>query len=156
MITYLGSYTVGGLFPSLMGFVAFARAKLAGTLAGNLRLAASASLVLPQVRAAIAARLAAQMAATPPSVKVSTVANASVIASLQAQLAAYARLQPMLAQAGLDVYLYDGPADRFGSEVAGAIGGGLPGATSPSMHINSLVIATRYPAAFAALKELLS
>jgi|WetSurMetagenome_2_1015567.scaffolds.fasta_scaffold278009_2 hypothetical protein len=155
-IEYLGSYTIGGLLPSVVSLLAAAQARAVGQLAGAARISGQLAFTLPSIAARVtaAARLAAQIALQPPSVQFNIGANVALIAALKAQLALIADLFVALGSAGVECYLYDGTAQSFGGEVNGATAQGLPGG-APSDHMNAFVIATRYPAAWAALCKVL-
>jgi hypothetical protein len=152
MIQYLGSYTVGGLFPTMVTFMAGVIPRLRGQLAGAMRISGTLQVTLPSIDARIAAtaRLAAQLALTPPGVKFNAAANAQLIALLQAQLAIIADLNAAFGNAGVDALLYDGTAGAMGQEITQATGGGLPGGLA-SDHVNAFVLATRYPSTFTAM-----
>lgn len=151
MITYLGSYSVGGLMPSMVSMFAGTISNLRSQLNGALRVNGSLTVNLPSLDARIAAvgRVAAALALQPPGVRFNIGANVSVIALLQAQLALIAELQAAFGSAGVEAFVYDGPANSAGSEIAGAIAGGSGGLVGE--HIDALVFATKYPATFTAM-----
>jgi len=156
MIRHIASVSVGGLLPPIAGALAAINAKLTSELAARMRLAGMLTITPPKVTAfaTAAAAIAAGMAVKGPTVRFNGTAQLSAIAALQAQLALFAKLVASLGVAGLEVYEYDGTAARFGSEVAQQTATGLPGGSSTD-HINALVIATRIPAAWQALAEVL-
>jgi hypothetical protein len=152
MIRYLGSYTVGGLFPTMVAFTAGLMPRLRGMLGGALRLNAQASLKMPSVQARVsgAARVAAALALQGPQLKLAVGANANVVADLRAQLAAWAAIQAAFGAAGVEVFLYEGSAAGMGSEVADATRGGLPGGVG-SDTVHAFIVSTRHPSTFTAL-----
>lgn len=156
MITYLGSYSVGGLMPAISGMLAAIIPRLQAQLAGALRVNGSLAINLPSLDARIAAvgRVAASLALQPPGVRFNIAANADYVALLQAQLSIILALQTALGQVGIEAFVYDGPGSSAGPEIASALGGGLPGGTAGE-HIDALVLATRFPEAFAALGQAL-
>lgn len=154
MIRHIASASVGSIVPQFAGILAAAQARLQNELAARLR--ASGSVVVTMPTASAAAKILAQVQAMVrgPSVRFNLTAQAALIASLRAQISLYARLILALGAAGVDVYEYDGTAAAFGGEVAGETARGLPGGL-PSDHMNALVLATRIPATWAALLEVL-
>jgi hypothetical protein len=156
VIKHLGSYSVGLLFPTMATLLAGVITQLRAQLAGNLRVSAQLAVQLPSIDARIkaAGQLYAQMSLQKPGFKAN--ANVDAIAVLQAQLAVIARLQAALGlgTAGVEAYEYDGSAAAFGAEVASETAGGLPGG-HPSDHLQALVLATRYPAVFDALRTII-
>ena len=151
-VTYLGSYTVGGLVPQMVSLLAAVIPRLRAQLNGALRVRGQLAFKMPSLDARIAAvgRLAAQLALQPPGVKFNISANADLVALLQAQLDIYAKLTAALGQAGVEAFLYDGTAANAGAEISGAIGAGLPGGRD-SDHIDALIFATRFPDTFNAM-----
>lgn len=158
MIDYLGSYTVGGLFPTMVSLLGGVIAQLRGQLTGALRLSGMLAIKLPTIDARISAvaRMAAQLQAAAsgeigaPSVTFNPTANVQVIAVLQAQLAVIAELQAAFGEAGVDVYRFSGTAAAMSAEVGAALGGGLPSG-NPSEHVDAYILATRYPSTFDAM-----
>lgn len=153
MISYLGSFTVGGLFPTMVSFVAGVVPRLQGQLAGAMRVSGQIVVSLPSIAARIAlcTRLAAQLALQPPGVKFNVNANATLIALLQAQLALIAAIRAAFGSAGVEAFLYQGPASTMAADVQTAIGGGLPSGGAPSDHVDAFIFSTRYPSTFAAM-----
>jgi len=151
-VRYLGSYSVGGLMPTMVSMLAGVIPRLRGQLAGALRVSGALAVKLPSLGARVAAvgRVAAALALQPPSVKFNVAANASVIAQLQAQLQLILDLQTAFGAAGVEAFVYDGAAASAAGELNGAIGAGLPGGSGTD-HINALVFATRYPGTFTAM-----
>ena len=152
MIRYLGSYSVGGLMPTMVSMLAGVIPRLRGQLAGALRVSGALAVKLPSLDARIAAvgRVSAALALQPPGVQFNIAANASVIATLQAQLAIIADLEAAFGAAGVEAFVYDGSASAAGGEISGAIGTGLPGGSADE-HIDALILATRYPDTFTAM-----
>lgn len=152
MIDYLGSFTVGGCFPTMATLLLGVRPRLMGQLAGAARISGQLAIKMPSIaaRAQAAARVAAAILLQPPGVKIRLNANVALIAALRAQLAIIADLRAALSAAGVEVFRYEGSASRFGTEVQQATGGGLHGG-SASDNIQALVIATRYPTTFTAI-----
>jgi hypothetical protein len=153
MISYLGSFTVGGLFPTMVSFIGGVIPRLNGQLGGAIRVAGQIAVRVPSIsaRLALIARLSAQIALQPPSVRFNAQANASLIALLQAQLALIADIRAAFGAAGVEAFLYSGSATAMAGEVATAIGGGLPHGGLAGEHIDAFIFATRYPATFSAM-----
>ena len=151
MITYLGSFSVGGLFPSMVSLVAGVIPRLTGQLGGALRVAGQVTVALPSVAARVNAltRIAAQVALQGPSIRFNGTANANLIALLRAQLALIAAFRAAFGSAGVEAFLFSGSGAQA-TEITTALSGGLPGG-SPSEHIDAFVLATRYPATFTAM-----
>ena len=152
MITYLGSYSVGGLIPTMIGLLGAIIPRLRGQLAGAMRINGQLSFRLPSLDARIAAvaRVAAALALQPPGVRFNVAANFDLIAVLQAQLAIYTDLLAAFGEVGVEAFSYDGTQLAAPSEIGGALAthGFLPGE-----HMNALIFATRYPATFAAMAK---
>jgi hypothetical protein len=152
MIRYLGVFTVGGLFPTMVGFVLGVIPRIRAQLAGALRLSGQIEVTLPTVEARLqaavrmAAQLQAQLALTPPGVRFNAVANAELAAKLAAQLALVAGLEAALGSAGVEAFSYSGSRSAMANEVSGAIGEHI-GAD----HVDALIFATQYPATFQAM-----
>ena len=154
MIQYLGSYTVGGLMPTMVGVLGSVIGRLNGQLAGALRVSGQLGFRLPTVAARIEAvgRLAAQLQVTPPGVKFNISANASLIAALKAQLKILAAIYAAFGTSGVEAFIIESKAGAAGGEFNNAIGNGLPGGTAND-QVYALVLATRFPATFAAMGE---
>ena len=152
MIRYLGSYSVGGLMPTMVSMLGGVISNLQGQLNGALRVNGSLAVTVPSLNARIAAvgRVSAALALQPPGVQFNIAANASVVAVLKAQLKLILDLQAAFGAAGVEAFEYSGTAAAAGGEITGAIGTGLPGGAGTD-QINALVFATRYPATFAAM-----
>jgi hypothetical protein len=152
MITYLGSYTLGGLFPTMLSAVVGVVPRLQAQLAGLLRLSGAIAVTMPSVGARVqaVARVAAALAVTPPGVRLNLNAQVSLIAELKARIAALLALKAAFGSAGVDVFLYEGSAGAMGGEVTNATSGGLPGGVA-SDTVHAFVVATRYPSTFSAM-----
>jgi hypothetical protein len=152
MIKYLGSYTLGGLFPAMMSAVVGIVPRLQAQLGALLRLSGMIAVTIPSVAARVSAvgRVAAVLAITPPGVRLNLNAQVSLIAELKARIAALLALKAAFGSAGVEVFLYEGPASTMGAEVTTATTGGLPGGV-PSDTVHAFVIATRYPSTFSAM-----
>ena len=144
------------MFPTMVGFMMGTITQMRSQLAGAMRVSGTLAINLPSLDARIKAvgNVAAQLALAKPGVKFNIAANANLIATLKIQLGIIADLQAALGAAGIDAYLYDGPAQTFGTEVQSALGGGLPGG-SPSEHVDAFVLATRYPTTFSAMGKVM-
>ena len=151
MITYLGSFSVGGLLPTLVTLLAGLIPRLQGQLAGVARVQGTIAIKFPTLDARIAAvgRVAAALALQPPGVRVNLSANADLKALLLAQLAIIDDLRIAFGSAGVEVFAFDGPGSAAG-EITAALSGGLPGG-SPGEHIDALILATRFPSTFTAM-----
>lgn len=153
-ITHLGSYTVGGLMPAAAGAFGSLEGDLNGQLAAQGNLSIALAVGPPSV--AVAAEIAANVAAsvTSPTFGIALSANVAAIAAINAQLAALAGLFAALGAAGIELYAYSGTAAGFGAAVAGETSAGLPGGSGGDV-VNALVLATRFPAAWAALAQIM-
>lgn len=157
MISYLGSFSIGGVFPTMVGAIASVKPRLTSALTGALKLSGLIAVKPPTAAFGVAAaqRIAAKFALQPPSVSIKLAAQAQAIASLKAQLAIYEALFAAFGVAGVDAFVYHGAASKFGSEAQAAIGGGLPNGGVPGEVIDAIVLATRYPATFTALGQVM-
>ena len=95
LITYLGSFNIGGVLPTISSLMAAVVPRLTGQLGGALRVAGQVTVAFPSIQARVNAltRIAAQVALQPPSVHFKGTANASLIELLTAQLALLAQFR---------------------------------------------------------------
>lgn len=158
-VAYLGSLTVGEVFPAFAGMYAGILADLEAKLAGAASLAASLALHPPTLVANLAlagelvAALTAAIAVGDPGVDIQIAAVAAYIESLNVSIAALAGFEAAMGSAGVHAYTYDGTAAAFGDELAAQVGGGFPGGVA-SDHCNALILATTIPATWAAMGEI--
>jgi hypothetical protein len=152
MIRYLGVFSVGGLFPTMVRFLAGVIPRLRAQATGSARLSAQLAVKLPtiQERLDAAARIAAALALTPPSVKFNVTANAQAKLLLEALVSLVFDLQAAFASAGVEAFVFSGPGTSARGEIGDALAGGLPGG-NPGEHIDAFVLATRYPSTFTAM-----
>jgi hypothetical protein len=104
-----------------------------------------ATKTLASVQASIAAHLPEPSIADQLAQIAALIAQlASIVGSMQAQLAIITHLQTQLTTAGISAYAFDGPRSALGSELQAAIGPGTP-------HANALLLVTTDPGAWASL-----
>jgi hypothetical protein len=173
-LTYVGSLTLGAIFPSMLDAAA--------------RLDAVCAISLPNLQAKVTGLLnmMAAMTITPPSLAANVTACAAVLASLQAKLALglpgialdvsalatllasiegdlgsiqaavsfSAELAALLGTAGVHLWAYTGRADSLGAPLTAALAGGPPGGGSPSDAMAAIVCAATAPVPKAALNAL--
>lgn len=158
MIRHIGSFSVGALFPTMIGLLAGVLTNLSGQLQGCYKVSGQIQVSLPSVQARVDAltRIAAQVALQPPAVTFNAAANLQLITTLQAQIALIGELQAALGlgTAGVEVYEYEGTAGAFGRDVTGETAAGLNGGQA-SDQMQALVLATRYSAVFEALRTII-
>jgi hypothetical protein len=154
MISYLGRFSVGGLFPTMVSLLAGVVPRLTGQLGGALRISGQVTVGVPSVKARVNAltRIAAQVALQGPSVKFKSTANVNLIALLRAQIALVAAFRAAFGSAGVEAFTFSGPGSSARNEIGDALGSGLPGG-SPGEHIDAFVLATRYPSTFSAMAK---
>jgi hypothetical protein len=170
-LRYVGSLTLGGIFPTVLDAVA--------------RLDATCAISLPNLQAKVdgLVNLVAALTITPPSLAANVVACAAVLASLQAKLSLglpgialdvsalatllasiegdlgsiqgaasfSAELAALLGTAGVHLWTYTGRADSLGGPLTAALAGGPPGGGSPSDAMAAIVCAATAPVPKAAL-----
>lgn len=157
-ITPLGAVTVGGCLPTSVAAFASVEGNLEGQLAAAGSMKAALDIGPPSVSLAaqMAATVSGQITAsvTAPYFGLQIDANLTLIAALQAQLAALAGILAALGTAGVYLYKYSGTADSFGTELQATVGGGIPGG-APTDHIDSLVLIASTPAAWAAIQTVM-
>jgi hypothetical protein len=156
-LTPLGSLSVGAILPTQATFLAGILPDLQGRLAGALSLSGSVSIEMPSITArlnaaaAAVAQIEAEIAISGPVIDVTVQLMADMVAEFEAQIAFILALQLALGSAGIYAYLYNGTAADFPALMASQ---GLADA-QPSDQVNAIVLATRVPAAWAALGRFL-
>lgn len=158
IITPLGEVTVGGCLPTSVAAFASVEGNIEGQLAaaGAMQIALNLGPPSVSLAAQMAATVSGQIAAsvTAPYFGLQIDANLTLIAALNAQLAALAGILTALGTAGVYLYRYNGTADSFGTELQATIGGGIPGG-SPTDHVDALVLLASTPAAWAAIQTVM-
>ena len=153
-ITHIGEFTVGGLMPGVVTAYGAVEGNLLQQLAAKGALKLSLTAGPPSVAAA--AQIGANVAAsvTSPTFGAALTADLVAIAAINAQLAALAGIIASLGALGVELYAYTGTAAGFGAAVAGETSSGIPGGSGSDI-VNALVLATRFPAVWAALGNLM-
>ena len=156
MITHIFSGSVGSIVPQFAALLAAFQARVTSELAARARVGGFVQVGLPSV-AAVAkanAQVMAALSVRGPTVTFNATAQLALIAALKAQLALFAALLAAMGEAGVEVFIFDGPGSAAGTEIGGALSPGLPGG-SPHEHINAFIAATRIPACWEALGKIL-
>lgn len=155
-LTYIGSVSIGVVFPVGLTLAAGALTELNGKLTGLLNVQAALTIQPPTLSATasaavkILAEVQASIALGLPGATLQLSALASIIAALEAQIAFYVSIQADLTGAAVHAYSFDGRASAFGPAFSAATAGGFPGGL-PTDPVLGLVIAATTPEARAAL-----
>jgi hypothetical protein len=153
----VGQVSVGQAVPALASIVGQAVGELSAKVAGAVALQLSVAFSPPTLAARIdaATKLLASLQATVeiggPVVNVSANVMASVILSLEAQLAVLVQLQNILLTAGVYVFTHHGLAPTFGGEMQAKISAIAP----PQNAVHSVTFLATDPAVFDALGKVL-
>lgn len=163
MIQSLGEKTIGGTIPALPLLTASMSASANLTLPDvSARLSAAVTIQPPTIATdlitnltallgAVQALLATGVTVMPPSINFSVGADLAVTAAaLEASLALAGQINSLLGGSGVHAWLYEGSDQQIGSELQGAIGGGLAGGPG----CTAIVLASTIPATGLALKTL--
>lgn len=144
--TYIGEFSLGDSVPGVMPLVAFAQSQLTAQL--NATIAMQANVQLPTNLLQLI-ELAKQMLANlermlalglqPPTINAQLGIIVSTIAAINLQLAPYLAFGATMAVAGVFGYVYDGPTNGAGAELATALAAGFPGHGATD-HCNLLVL----------------
>lgn len=155
-LDYLGSVSIGTVFPVGLSLIATSLAELNGKLAGLLQVQAALTVQPPTLNAtAVAAAKAlaevqASISLGLPGATLQLSAAAAIIAGLEAQIAAVVAIQANLVGASVHAYVYTGQANGIGPALTAAATGGFPGG-GPFDPVGGLIIVATTPAARAAL-----
>ena len=155
-IKRVGSFSVGDLIPTVATALAAAEGDMEGTLAGALASSLQVTVDPPTITGAIQAagqilgELEASVSLGPAAFGFSAQMQLDLIAELTIALKIIADLTIAFGSAGIELYTYTGMASQFGPAVSSETSSGLPGG-QPNDIVNALVLATRFPTAFAAL-----
>lgn len=155
-LDYLGSVSIGTIFPVGLTLAAAALAELNGKLAGLLSVKAALTIQPPTLAATATAaakalaEVRASIALGLPGATLQLSAAAEIIAGLEAQIAAIVAIQANLTGAAVHAYVYAGQANGFGPALTAAATGGFPGG-GPFDPVGGIVVIATTPAAKAAL-----
>jgi hypothetical protein len=155
MITRLGELSLLDVVPllaelqaALAGAQAFAVPELQAKLAGLANVLAAITIAPPALGATITAALSTvaslQASIGGPTVTLQATAIASLIATLELQLAALT-LTISVPNPSVSAYVYEGESGSIGVELQGAVNADLPGAPGA---MTALILATTSPSAW--------
>jgi hypothetical protein len=147
-LSYVGSLTLGGAFPSALTALGELDAVIAITLPSlEASVGASVAVTLPDLAAtaqAVAA-IGAALEVTPPGVAFQISAELSAqLGSVLAAAAFAVELTALLGTAGLHMYSYTGRADGLGPLVSAELSAGAPGGL-PSDLMGAVVLLATAP-----------
>lgn len=157
MLTYVGSLGLSAAVPAVATVFASAIAELEGRIAALS--AAVPSFTPPSVQLALAKQIVAAIEAnialgiTPPSIDLQIGLFLALIAELQASLQIVLDIKNLFAAAGVHVYVYDGDAGDFGTELDAELVAGFPGGSGPTQHANAIILATTITATWSAMSQ---
>ena len=154
MLTYLGELSIGVLLPAPYAGINVALADLGARVAALHAMQFDVTPPSYAVQLELLAQMTQNIQAliglgiSPPSIAFQIAATLELVAALEAQLAAVLAI-PF--GAALHAYVYTGPANAFGGELALELSTGFPGG-SPIDDTLALVFAATQPAAKLAMQ----
>lgn len=157
-VTFVGSLDiescVPGMIAPLVAAQADVQAKLSAMIAFSLKLGLPALSISAQLE--LAAQITASLNAaleiglTPPTIQAQLAIVLSVIALLKLELQIFLDLFALLANAGVNVYHYNGQVGSFGAGMTTELAAGFPGG-APTDLCDILVLGTQLSATWSAM-----